>query len=94
MRTLSNLLEQNLLLVFNQRDRKRRRTAIKELWAADGVLWSTEGTYVGHEAISRSAANLHRRYPEYEFGLLGETDEIPEAARRRWSFGTIGSPRP
>ncbi len=92
MTLLSTLLERNLLSISNERDAKKRKAALKELWAADGVLWSAEGTYVGHRAIEQAAAGLLRRYPEYDFTPLGEIDEIPEAARMRWSFGAAGSP--
>ncbi len=90
MTKLSALLERNLSHVCNQRDGRKRRGALKELWAADGVLWSAEGTYVGLRAIEQAAAGLLRRYPEYNFLQLGEIDEIPDAARTRWAFGAVG----
>ena len=91
MSILTDLLEGNLLSVFNQRDGRRRRAALKELWTADGVLRSVEGTYVGHRAVERAAASLLRRYPEYDFASAGEVDEIPDAARMCWSFGAVSS---
>ena len=92
MTTLSDLLQCNLLDISSQRDRKKRRAALKELWAPDGVMWSAEGTYLGLRAIEESAANLLRRYPEFAFTAVGEVDEIPDAARMRWSFGAAGTP--
>ncbi len=74
MTILSSLLERNLLLIFNQRDGKKRKAILKELWATDGILWSAEGTYVGHRAIDQAAFSLPRRYPEYDFTPLGEID--------------------
>ena len=91
MMKLSDLLEQNLLSVFNQRDARKRKDALKQLWAADGVLWSAEGTYIGLRAIEQAAGALLRKYPEYSFTPIGESDEIPEAARIRWAFGAVGS---
>ena len=92
MTKLSLLLERNLSSIFNQRDGKRRKAALKELWVADGVLWTAAGTYVGHRAIEQAADRLLRAYPEYDFTAAGEIDEIPDAARLRWSFGAIGTP--
>ena len=65
MTTVSDLLQRNLSDIFAQRDRKKRRAALKELWAPDGVMWSAEGTYLGFTAIEEAAANLLRRYPEF-----------------------------
>ena len=63
---------------------------MRELWAVEGVLWSAEGTYVGHKAIEQAAASLLRKYPEYSFAIVGDADEIPDAARIRWTFGVRG----
>ena len=65
--------------------------ALKAIWAVDGVLWSAEGTYVGLREVEKAAADLLRRFPEFQFTPLGDVDEIPEAARMRWSFGVFGS---
>ena len=54
-------------------------------------MWSAEGTYLGLRAIGEAAANLLRRYPEFAFTAMGEIDEIPDAARMRWSFGAAGA---
>ena len=91
MTKLSALVARNLSSIFNQRDGSKRRAALKELWSADGVFWSAEGTYVGNRAIDQAAASHLRRYPEYDFTTVGEVDEIPDAARMRWAFGIVGS---
>ncbi len=92
MTKLSKLSVQNLSFIFNQRDARKRRAALNDLWDPNGVLWSAEGTYVGRRAIEQAVARLLRQYPEFEFAAVGETDEIPDAVRMRWSFGTLGSP--
>ena len=91
MTKLSDLLQRNLSSIFNERDEKKRIAAVRSLWTADGVLWSAEGTYVGHKAIAQAAATILRRYPEFDFSVVGNTDEIPEAGRMRWSLGVPGS---
>ena len=91
MSKLSELLSQNLSSIFNERNGRKRRAALKELWAADGVLWSAEGTYLGHRNIDRAADALLRRYPEFDFALTAKIDEIPDAVRGRWSFGALGT---
>ena len=92
MTRLPDLLAENLTSIFNQRNAKQRKAALKELWAVDGVLWSAEVTYLGHKDIEGAVASVLRRYPEYDFALVGEIDEIPNAVRSRWSFGALGTP--
>ena len=65
---------------------------MKELWIADAVLWSAGGTYIGYQAIEQAISSLLRSYPEFSFSLIGEVDEIPDAARVRWAFGAFGAP--
>ena len=90
MTHLALLIEQDLLGFFNQRNRRKRAAALKELWATGGVFWSSEGTYIGHHEIENAAAALQRRFPEFEFAPVGDIDEIPRAARLHWSFGAPG----
>ena len=92
MTHLASLIEQNLLGLFNQRNRHKRAATIKKLWATGGVFWSSEGTYIGHREIEDAAAALQRRFPEFDFAPVGDIDEIPRAARLRWSFGAPGRP--
>ena len=91
MITLSSLLERNLTEVFNQRNGTKRLAALRAVWALNGILWSAEGTYVGLREVGKAAADLLRRFPEFQFTPVGVVDEIPEAARMRLSFGVSGS---
>ena len=92
MTLLAQLAERNILLVFNERNSNKRKATLKDLWTADSVFWSAKGTYIGYKAIDRAISSLLRSYPEFSFNLLGEVDEIPDAARMRWSFGAAGAP--
>ena len=92
MSKLTELLSRNLSSIFNERNDRKRRAALKELWAVDGVLWTAEGTYQGYKNIDRAANALLRRYPEFDFALTTKADEIPDAVRGRWSFGALGTP--
>ncbi len=91
MESFSNLAARNLSSVFNQRNTRIRRAALRSLWAADGVLWTSDGTYIGYKAVDRAIASFLARFPEYDFQVVGEIDEIPDAARMRWALGTPGS---
>ena len=90
MTKLSDLPRKNLYNVFSERNEARRRAALKEIWADEGVLWTSNGTYVGYQAISRAVATLLDAYPEYDFQPVGDVDEIPNVARLRWALGAMG----
>ncbi|MDT5210640.1 MAG: hypothetical protein QOF67_3055, partial [Mycobacterium sp.] len=54
--TVNNLMEANLLGVFNERDPQRRALAIEGTYAPD-VRWTDdEGITVGREALEAKAA--------------------------------------
>lgn len=56
--TVSNLMEANLLGVFNERDAQRRASAIESTYAPD-VRWTDdEGIVVGREALEAKARAL------------------------------------
>lgn len=49
---ITRLMEANLLEVFDERDRDRRRDAISRTYTPDVVFTDAEGTVTGHEQIS------------------------------------------
>jgi hypothetical protein len=59
--TVNNLMEANLLGVFNERDAQRRALTIETTYATD-VRWTDdEGITVGREALEAKAAALQSR---------------------------------
>lgn len=92
MTELSSLIERNISSIFNQRSARKRKAALKTLWSPNGVLWTARGSYMGHRNIERAIASLLQSYPEFDFTIVGKVDEIPDAARTRWSFGVIDAP--
>jgi hypothetical protein len=59
--TVVELMEANLLEVFNERDAHRRSAAIERIYAPD-VRWTDdEGIVVGHEALAAKAIALQSR---------------------------------
>jgi hypothetical protein len=78
--TISNLMEANLLGVFNERDIQRRASAIESTYAPD-VRWTDdEGTSIGREALEAKATALQSQMhglvftkasPVYQTGGLG-----------------------
>lgn len=63
MTIASTLLQANLQRVFNERDAARRRQAIQELYAEDAILYESEATYAGTEAIAGAVTHLLASLP-------------------------------
>jgi len=53
--TIHGLLLRNLQEVFGEGDPAKRRSAIKELYTDDCVLYVPPGIFVGHDALGRAA---------------------------------------
>lgn len=84
------LLDRNLQEVFGEGDDARRRAAVDELWAEDGVLYVPPGMIVGHEAIDKFAGELRATHPNYVYTPLGAPQVLHDAGRLAWSSGPRG----
>jgi len=81
------LLLRNLADVFDERDADRRRLAIAELWAADGIFVDPEGRFVGPAAIDTAIAKLHDITPAHHFAPNGEPLVHEGGGLLNWSYG-------
>jgi hypothetical protein len=55
---IHELLLRNLQEVFGEGDPTKRRSAIKELYTEDCVVYVSPGTLVGHGALDKFASDL------------------------------------
>ena len=63
-RTLE-LLTRNLQEVFGEGDPTRRRAAIEEFYTDDCVVYTPDGTLVGHDALDEFAGDLRATHPHF-----------------------------
>ncbi|MDG3441203.1 nuclear transport factor 2 family protein [Nitrospirillum amazonense] len=84
------LLYRNLEEVFGEGDDARRRAAIDELWAQDGVLYVPPGVIVGREAINKFAGDLRATHPHYVYTPQGKAQVLHDAGRLAWGSGPRG----
>lgn len=84
------LLERNLQEVFGEGDAERRRAAIAELWAPEGVLYVPPGMVTGHGAIDKFAGDLRATHPHYVYTPLGKPQVLHDAGRLAWTSGPRG----
>ena len=91
--SIATLLTRNLQDVFGEGDAQRRRAAIDELWAEDGVFYAPDGIHRGRDAIDRNAGAIRATHPEFRYALLGTPEEVHgTAGRARWTSGKPGEP--
>jgi hypothetical protein len=69
--TIPELMRANLLDVFNERDRARRRAAIARIYATD-IRWTDDdGVTVGHDALDAKAEELQAKLGDLQFVTAG-----------------------
>src|SRR5258706_2582983 len=88
--SVETLLKRNLHEVFGERDAKKRREAIAQLWTEDCVFIDHGGKSIGRDALDRAAAALLERLPGYVFSALRPVDLLHASTRLAWSYGRPG----
>jgi hypothetical protein len=88
--TIETLIKRNLHEVFGERDAKKRREAIAQLWTEDCVFIDHSGKSHGRDELDRAVAVLHQRLPGYVFSELRPVDLLHESGRLAWSYGPPG----
>ncbi len=89
-RAACELARGNLHEVFGERDAKKRRAAIAQLWTEDCVFIDHSGMSHGRDELDRAVAVLHQRLPGYVFSELRPVDVLHESGRLAWSYGRPG----
>jgi hypothetical protein len=87
---VSILIKRNLHEVFGERDGKKRREAIAQLWTDDCVFIDHGGKKHGRDELDRAVAALHQRFPDCVFNELRPVDLLHESGRLAWSYGRPG----
>ena len=88
--SISTLLTRNLQDVFGENDPARRRAAIDEIWAEDGVFYEPKGIYRGRDEIDRTAGAIRATHPDFRYQPIAEPEELGNAGRVQWVSGRPG----
>jgi len=89
--SISTLLLRNLCDVFGENDPVRRRAAIDELWAEDGVFYDPKsGAHRGRDEIDRVAGAIKATHPEFRYQPISKPEELGNGGRVRWVSGRPG----
>jgi SnoaL-like domain len=88
--TIGDLMEANLLGVFNERDAQRRALAIESTYAPD-VRWTDdEGTTVGREALEAKAKALQSQMHGLVFTKASPVYQTRGFGYLAWKLGPEG----
>jgi len=89
---VKDLMKNNLLGVFSERDAVKRRSLIAKIWDTKGIFIDPEGRYVGHTAVNDAAEQLQHKFPDFAFSVLADGDANSGVGRLPWGFGPPGEP--
>ena len=87
---IHELLLRNLQEVFGEGDPTKRRSAIKELYMDDCVLYVPPGTFVGHDALDKFAGDLRATHPHFAYAPHAAPQALQNAGRLKWGSGPHG----
>jgi hypothetical protein len=88
---LGHLMERNLLEVFSQRDPKRRKVAISELFTEDCAFFEAEEQAVGRDALNDAVERVLQNAPGFVFRLVRAPQVIHDHGRLQWQLGPNGA---
>jgi hypothetical protein len=87
---ISNLMEKNLLGVFNERDPQRRAVAIETTYAPDVHWTDDEGVSVGREALEAKAKALQSQMEGLVFTKASPVYQTRGLGYLAWKLGPDG----
>jgi hypothetical protein len=90
MATIPDLMQANLLGVFNERDPARRREVIAATYAEDVVFTDPEGAVQGRDALDAKAQGLLDASPDFVFTPAGPVRVAGDLGHLAWNLGPEG----
>lgn len=95
MAAAAQLLEDSLLVIWNDRDAEKRLKAMENIYASDIHFYesSTGEAITGHEAVNALISKLQSDWPvEFKFELNKPSKENHSVQVISWNLGPQGAP--
>jgi hypothetical protein len=91
--TQAELMERNLLLVWNQRDPLLRKAAMESIYAIDSTYFDEAEKVSGYEAINTQIGKILMGMPsDFVFHMNSTVRINHNIGRLTWSVGTVDGP--
>ncbi|NUY80288.1 nuclear transport factor 2 family protein [Flavobacterium sp. MAH-1] len=93
MKNRAQLLEDSLLVIWNDRNSQNRLQAMQRIYASDIQFFETDGDepFVGHDAINDVIGKLQSEWPvEFSFQLTEPAKANNEIQLISWTLGIPG----
>jgi len=72
---------------WNERDSKRRRALVAEIWTEDGSYIDAHRRGMGHDAIDAMLAATQAQFPGYRINLISGIEAHNNFVRFSWAAG-------
>jgi hypothetical protein len=79
---------------WNETDAVRRHTLLSQLFAEDATFVDPVLKGDGLAGIDTVMAQVHQRYPDHRFALVGKPDGFGDYVRLSWALGPEGREAP
>jgi SnoaL-like domain len=84
---IPDLMSANLLRIFNERNRRRRASAIRAMYAKDCFFADAIESVSGWDGVQDKVDRLHAAHPGFVFQPSGMAVAHHGLACQRWQFG-------
>ena len=84
--SIEELMHDNLLAVFNERDDAKRQAAERRTYAADVNWTDAEGVITGHDALEAKCVGLQTGIGNLQFEPLGPVHVLPGFGYLAWQL--------
>ena len=91
MSAIPYLMAANLLRIFNERNRRRRATAIRAIYAKDCFFSDGSDSALGWDGVHNIVDRLQSVHPGFAFQPTGPAVAHHGLACQRWRFGPRGA---
>jgi hypothetical protein len=91
--TKAELMEKNLLQVWNERDAGKRQIAIEGIYQNDSTFYEGNSGISGHDAINRKIGETLKTLPgDFVFQILKPASVNNDMGRLNWGVGPVDGP--
>ena len=84
--SIEELMHDNLLAVFNERDDAKRQAAERRTYAADVNWTDAEGVLTGHDALEAKCVGLQTGIGNLQFEPVGPVHVLPGFGYLAWQL--------